>query len=103
MQHEKVRRKPATSETELQIFFNLSPDLLCIIEPDGTFGQLYEVFLEIPQRRKEVHKRCLQGAVEQCEDDLFIRANGEKQWVKWLSQALANLNRDRLEPCPSLS
>jgi light-regulated signal transduction histidine kinase (bacteriophytochrome) len=37
----------------------------------------------MPNRWKEIHQRCLQGAVEQCEEDLFVRANGEQQWIKW--------------------
>ena len=43
----------------------------------------YEIFPEIPARWKKVHQRCLKGAVERCDQDLFIRANGEKQWLKW--------------------
>jgi len=38
--HKQGKRKPAQSATQLQAFFNHSPDLLCIIQPDGTFGQL---------------------------------------------------------------
>jgi PAS domain S-box-containing protein len=40
VQQKQERDKLAKSETELQDFFNQSPDLLCIIQPDGTFGQV---------------------------------------------------------------
>jgi PAS domain S-box-containing protein len=40
VQHKKVAGKLAISETELQAFFKHSSDLLCIIQPDGAFGQL---------------------------------------------------------------
>lgn len=40
MQHSQERGKLTQSETQQQDFFNQSPDLLCIIQPDGTFGQL---------------------------------------------------------------
>lgn len=43
----------------------------------------YEIFPEIPARWKKIHQRCLKGAVERCDEDLFVRANGEKQWLKW--------------------
>jgi len=43
----------------------------------------YEVFPEIPQRWKDIHKRCLQGAIEKCEEDVFTRIDGSKEWLKW--------------------
>ncbi|MBI5303061.1 MAG: PAS domain S-box protein [Chloroflexi bacterium] len=43
----------------------------------------YEVFPEIPERWKEIHRRCLAGAIEQAGEDPFPRANGELDWVRW--------------------
>jgi diguanylate cyclase (GGDEF)-like protein/PAS domain S-box-containing protein len=43
----------------------------------------YEVFPEIPQRWREVHKRALEGETIVETQDQFQRINGEMQWLKW--------------------
>jgi len=43
----------------------------------------YEVFPDIPERWREIHRRCLAGAVEKSGEDPFPRADGKMDWVRW--------------------
>jgi PAS domain S-box-containing protein len=43
----------------------------------------YEVFPDIPERWKAIHRRCLAGATEKADEDAFPRADGGTDWVRW--------------------
>jgi PAS domain S-box-containing protein len=50
---------------------------------DITGRSHYEIFPEISNRWREIHRRCLAGAIESCEEDPFPRLDGTLDWVKW--------------------
>lgn len=90
-------------EKQLKLFIDLSPAALAMLDTNmcyletskrwisdyGLFGQQiigkshYEIFPEIPNRWKEIHKRALTGQIEMSDEDYFIRKDGKKEWIKW--------------------
>jgi len=43
----------------------------------------YEIFPDIPQHWKDIHRRCLKGAIEKEEEELFTLPDGPDHWVRW--------------------
>ena len=43
----------------------------------------YEVFPDVPERWKEMHRRCLEGEILRAEEDYWDRESGTKKWVRW--------------------
>ncbi len=54
------------------------------LEVDDIVGRShYDLFPEIPERWKAVHRRCLAGATESCAEDPFVRGDGHVDWISW--------------------
>ncbi|HEX8914356.1 MAG TPA: PAS domain S-box protein, partial [Humisphaera sp.] len=43
----------------------------------------YDVFPDLPARYRAIHDRCLAGEPSVAEEDCFVRADGERVWIKW--------------------
>ncbi|HKW25852.1 MAG TPA: ATP-binding protein [Terriglobales bacterium] len=43
----------------------------------------YEVVPDIPERWKEIHRRCLAGVGDRADEDEFQRADGSTEYVRW--------------------
>jgi PAS domain S-box-containing protein len=52
-------------------------------QQDLTGRSHYEIFPEISEQNKDIHRRCLAGASEKADNDPFPRADGRLDWVRW--------------------
>lgn len=43
----------------------------------------YEVFPDLPEHWRGVHRRCLAGATESADEEAFPRGDGSVDWVRW--------------------
>ncbi len=50
---------------------------------DITGRSHYEVFPDIPERWKEIHRRGIKGEILKCDEDPFPREDGLLEWLKW--------------------
>jgi len=54
------------------------------LEELGIVGRShYDIFPEIPERWKAVHRRGLAGEIIRAEEDEFVRYDGRSQWLRW--------------------
>jgi PAS domain S-box-containing protein len=43
----------------------------------------YDIFPDLPERWKTIHRRCLTGEALEREEDCWERASGESLWLRW--------------------
>src|SRR5262249_38723440 len=102
-QRKETEKALAANEALLRLFIKHSPAAIAMFDRDMRYLQRsdrwlidyhlgmrdltglshYDVFPDIPDRWKAVHQRVLAGAVEQCDEDPFERADGSTAWLQW--------------------
>ena len=99
----RTKQALTASETLLQQFIKYTPAAVAMFDTDMRYLQAsdrwfmdyrlteqdilgrshYDVFPDLPERWKEIHRRALAGITESCEQDSFERADGSVQWLQW--------------------
>lgn len=91
------------SESQLRLFAEHVPAPIAMLDRDLRYLQVsrrwltdyrlgdrdltglhhYEVFPEIPESWREIHRQCLGGATKSNDEEAFVRADGTTQWIRW--------------------
>ncbi len=94
-----------TNEALLRLFIKHTPAAIAMFDTDMHYLQVsdrfltdydiegqdiigkshYDVFPNIPIQWREAHRRILAGAVERCEEETYIAADGSTGWLQWES------------------
>lgn len=102
-QLQSIHGKLQDSEEQLRLFVEHAPAAIAMLDNNMRYivashrwntdfrlgGRIltglshYEVFPDIPERWKDIHRRCLAGAVEKCAEDIFPRSDGSIDWLQW--------------------
>lgn len=43
----------------------------------------YDVFPDVPDRWKDIHRRALRGEIVRCDEDEFVRTDGQVDYIRW--------------------
>ena len=101
----RVEEEVKTSEALLRLFIRHTPAAIAMFDRDMRYLQVsdrfltdyhlegqniigkshYDIFPDLPDRWKAAHKRILAGAVERCEEDPYVAADGSNGWLQWES------------------
>ncbi|HEX2682710.1 MAG TPA: PAS domain S-box protein, partial [Ferruginibacter sp.] len=102
-ERKKIQEQLFEREEQLELFIKHSPAALAMLDNEMRYIALserwirdykldnielagashYGIFPGLPQRWKDIHKRCLAGAIEKSEEDYMINADGSKSWLRW--------------------
>jgi PAS domain S-box-containing protein len=102
-QAESISAELRVREEQLRLFVEYAPAAIAMLDNDmryvaasrrwltdyGLAGQdvlgrsHYELFPEVSERWKAIHRQCLAGAVVTADEDPFDRADGTRQWLRW--------------------